>query len=123
MAKKISYTPEQTRMMNVLKAVASTKGTISYSELVTRAKLKLNMEEPYDRDLIGGMLGELSRMEFEQGRPMISSIVTHAGNSLPGGGFFDLAEELYGVPLNNADSRMIFACNEMNKTHTYWAGK
>lgn len=123
MAKKVLYTPEETRVLSVLQDRARKGKTISYSELITQAKLKFNMENPNERGLIGSLLGQVSRKEVEQGRPMISCLVVSNGTNMPGKGFFELAEILYGISINNNDAQLKFFVDEMNKTIDFWKSK
>ncbi len=42
-------------------------------------------------------MGEISRHEFERGRPLLSSLITHKlGMREQGDGFYKLCQELYG---------------------------
>ena len=119
----VPYTPEHERVREVLIQVASRKGTISYTELIRRAKLKLDMSIPYDRGLLGHILGDISWNECVEGRPMLSSVALHAGDSKQGGGFFDLAEEIYDIDIDTDDKEWVFGMEEMNKTHDFWSDK
>ena len=123
MAKKVLYTPEEARVLSVLQDRARRGQTISYSELITQAKLKFNMENTNERGLIGSLLGQVSRKEVEQGRPMISCLVVSNGTFMPGKGFFELAEILYGISINNNDAQLKFFVDEMNKTIDFWKSK
>jgi hypothetical protein len=78
----------------------------------------LDMDNPQHRIRIGEKLGEISRFEVSEGRPMLSSIVVHADGSLPGGGFFKLGKELELVwPM---EDEMAFAVRQMKATFAYW---
>lgn len=116
-------TPEHIRIREVLVATARRKGKLSYTELLKRANVKLDMAIPYDRGLLGHLLGEISWNEVAQGRPMLSSVAIHAGDYKQGEGFFDLAERLYGIVFRNADEKLVFGMSELNKTHAFWSGK
>ena len=116
-----TMTPEHLRIREVLISVAHRKETITYTELLSQAKIKLDMSIPYDRGALGHILGEISWNEVAVGRPMLSSVAIHAGDYKQGQGFFDLAEELYNIALSNADQRLVFGMKELNRTHEYWA--
>ena len=121
--KKEIYTPEHERVLAILQEYASKKKTISYSELIQKAKLKLDMSIPYDRGQIGHLLGDISWNESIDGRPMLSSIALHKRGDLQGQGFFELAEKIYGIKLKTEDAKLVFGMNEMEKTHSYWSTK
>lgn len=80
----------------------------------------LDMENPQHRRRIGEMLGDVSRYEVAQGRPMLSSIVVLAGGDLPGSGFYKLGHELGLVEPGEDD--MAFAARQMNATFSQWKG-
>lgn len=114
-------TPDHINIREVLINVARRKRTISYTELLTQSKVKLDMSIPYDRGMLGHLLGEISWNEVAEGRPMLSSVAIHAGDYKQGQGFFDLAERLYDITFNNADQQLKFGMDELNKTHSFWA--
>lgn len=116
-------TPEHINIREVLIKVARRKGTITYTELLKQSKVKLDMSVPYDRGVLGHLLGEISWNEVAEGRPMLSSVALHAGDYKQGQGFFDLAEQLYDISFNNADQQLKFGMDELNKTHAFWAKK
>ena len=63
-------------------------------------------------------LGDVSRYEMENGRPLLSAIVVRKGMFEPGTGFYKMANEI-GKLINDAD-RVKFAKNEQRKVHDYW---
>jgi hypothetical protein len=113
-------TPDHIRIREVLINFASRKKTISYTELLKLSKVKLDMSIPFDRGVLGHLLGEISWNEVAECRPMLSSVAIHAGDYKQGQGFFDLAERLYGITFKNADQKLMFGMKELNKTHEYW---
>lgn len=114
-------TPEHDAIREVLIKVARRKGTISYTDLMSQSKVKLDMSIPYDRGILGHLLGEISWNEVMQQRPMLSSVAIHAGDYKQGQGFFDLAERLYNLTFNNSDQQLKFGMEELNKTHSFWS--
>ena len=72
------------------------------------------MSIPYDRGVLGHILGEISWNEGAEGRPMLSRVAIHAGDYKQGQGFFDLAEDLYNIALNDADQRLVFLIYSLN---------
>lgn len=94
---------------------ARIRGSIPYSELVTR--IGAIQFEPHDVRLFN-LLGETSIEEDEAGRGMLSAIVVHKhGDMQPGPGFFELASEL------GRDTSDILKCwvNEFKKVHRIWS--
>lgn len=120
---KISFTPDHERLLKVLREVASRKNVINYTELIKQAKVKLDMNRPYDRGVLGHLLGEISMNEVAEGRPMLSSVALHAGDHKQGQGFFDLAEEIYKCHFKDADAQLSFGMEEMKRTHNFWSHK
>ena len=100
-----------------LKEVARSQKLISYTELNEELNLGLNFENPSDRNLIGGWLGEISEFEVSQGRPMLSAIVVHKeGQSYkdPGGGFYKWARHLGRY---HGEYDYIFWATEVKEVH------
>ena len=88
-----------------------------YGEIAPLANL--DMDNPGHRDEIGKILGIISTYEFQQGRPMLSAIVIHRDDNIPGGGFFELAREL--GRLGPGEDRLAFRCGEVVRIHEVWA--
>ena len=99
-----------------LMEVAHLQTTISYSELAPLADLDMSRDN--DRAEIGRILGEVSVHEHEEGRPMLSAVVTHKDGD-PGKGFYTLAREL-GVMAWRID-KLAFWSQELRKVHDYWS--
>ena len=72
--------------------VAKSKKTITYGELmnefhIPRGHLKHELG-------IGYIVGEISKFEHNEGRPMLSAIVIHKDGKSIGDGFYELARQL-----------------------------
>lgn len=81
----------------------------------------LDMDRQADRTAIGQILGDISKCEHIQGRPMLSAIVVQRGSNTPGHGFFTLARNL-GLLVGNAPMvEEAFHVSEVNKVHAYWS--
>ncbi len=98
-----------------LREVARKQKTVHYEDIAPMLGLK--MEDPADRVRIGQILGEISKQENNDGRPMLSAVVTHKGDERPGTGFFELAQELGHV--GGMDSEMFFI-HELKRVHRWW---
>lgn len=121
MKKMVPYTEDHLRIKEVLIKVAKRKSMINYTDLVKQSGVRLDMSNPHDRGVLGNILGDISWNEVKEGRPMLSSVAIHAGDFKQGGGFFDLAEELYSISIPSADAELKFGMEEMNKTHKFWS--
>ena len=98
-----------------LKEVAKAQDITAYSDIAPL--VGLDMGKPDDRNRIAEILGEISRREYGQGHPMLSAVVVHKANNIPGQGFFTLAREL-GLYRGNDDLR--FFTNELNRVYDFW---
>lgn len=78
--------------------LARQRTTWSYSQLNDQLELGLKFtNNGPDNKLIGDWLGEISRHEFKNGRPLLSVLITHKnGLREQGDGFYKLCEELLG---------------------------
>lgn len=92
---------------------ASRRKLIFYSELVQKMKsIKL---EPHDTRLFH-LLGEISTDEVGAERPMLTAIVVHKHDHMPGQGFFELARAL-DRPVTDEDA---FWAKEVAKVFDHW---
>jgi hypothetical protein len=102
---------------NALVDVASRRGRIAYSELVSL--ITAIQFSPHNPRLFH-LLGEISSEEDAAGRGMLTAIVVHkSGDMQPGPGFFELAKA------RGRNTQDLLACwiQEFNKVHDYWANK
>jgi hypothetical protein len=95
-------------------------GYIHYQELSDKCSLGLFFRDnPYDRLLIGKILGEISAFEHNQGRPLLSALViTKTGEE--GDGFFKLCEELGFGSARKLKSDPAFSAIQMNRCYGFW---
>ena len=87
-----------------------------YSDIAPLVGLDMNF--PDDRNQISNILGEISRREYEGGRPLLSAVVILRNENIPGEGFFNLAR---GLELYDEDNDMKFWIQELRRVHDYWA--
>ena len=92
---------------------AKGRGIVAYADL--EKLLGLDLDNPSDRKRIGELLGEISRYEVREGRPMLSSVVWHKDMSSPGRGFLNLGTELGRV--RGGEDELAFATRELNATY------
>ena len=102
-----------------LKRIARRSEMTTYSAIAPLASL--DMENPADRDRIRQILGIISTYEHQHGRPMLTAIVVHKQDNIPGHGFFELAQHL-GLLKPGADE-LAFFCGEVARVHSAWKGK
>lgn len=95
---------------------ARTGQILSYTDV--GKPLGLEFESPADRNVIARLLGEISRYEVSQDRPMLSSLVWHKDLSGPGVGLRNLGIEL-GLVRGDEDD-LAFATRQVNATHAFW---
>ena len=98
----------------ILVQVAKAQETISYSKLVGRVQTLVFEARDQRLNLI---LDEISNMEDEKGRGLLSVIVIHeGGNKMPGLGFFRLAK-------SRGRNENDFKCwiDESQKVYSYWS--
>jgi len=100
--------------------VAAAQSTVPYSELA--GFLGLEMSNPDDRIRLGAMLDEINHAEHVASRPMISAVVVHAQEGLPGAGFFECARELNVLKTRNRQEELAFFVGELRRVHDYWHG-
>jgi hypothetical protein len=77
------------RARPILAEIARQKGMITYRKLMNR------LGGP-GRAYIGEVVGRISEIECQNGRPRLSAVVVNAGTNTVGGGFFGLP----GTPQN-----------------------
>ncbi|MBI4524721.1 MAG: hypothetical protein HY695_13030 [Deltaproteobacteria bacterium] len=99
-----------------LKEVATRKSTTTYGEIAPL--IGLDMTEAADRNRLGNLLGEISTLEHRNGRPLLSVVVVHRDNNMPGNGFFKLARRL-GAYTGRDDFE--FFIHELKRVHDHWA--
>jgi hypothetical protein len=118
---------EQVR--NYLIEVAKQKDKmVYYSDVVKDCNLNININTEQGRHELSKVLGEISRFEVKNGRPMLSALAMYKpqGNSndiyakdTHGGGFYELAENLGKGNAKKLKADM-FAFVEVNNCREYW---
>lgn len=101
--------------------LARLKTPWSYSQLNEQLQLGLNFKNGYDRDLIGDWLGDISRHEYENKRPLLSALIIHqAKDREQGDGFYKLCEELYKKPWKELKANPDFEIEKMKECYSFW---
>ena len=76
-----------------LKEVAKSAQIIHYSKIAPLAGLDMSL--PEDRNTIAVILDEISIHEHKEGRPLLSVVVIHKNDNIPGQGFFKMAKRVF----------------------------
>lgn len=77
----------------------------------------LSMANPEHRDQMSALLDDISRHEHMQGRPLLSAVVIHMDDNIPGNGFFTLANNL---GLFHGGDRFMYFVEELRRVHDHW---
>jgi len=101
--------------------LAQTQRVAAYSDVSRLVGLNMGIED--HRNQIAILLSEIARHEYENERPMLTSLIVHRGNdNNPGEGFFSIAEE-FGLFDGSRDQilRLTFWANQVRLVHNHWA--
>jgi hypothetical protein len=116
----ITLTPIEERirqeLISFVKIGDSRKSFVRYKPLAEKVNIPFGNE--YERSLLYGMLGNISRYEFEHGRPLMSVIVVN-DEYAPGKGFFTLAKSELKKQKPDEDNDK-FALTERKALFDYW---
>lgn len=99
-----------------LKQIAQKQRTTTYSDIAPLAGL--DMDSPADRDKIREILGKISTYEPHNGRPMLTAVVVHKQDNMPGDGFFELAQHL-GL-MGKGEDHLAFFARELTRVLQAW---
>lgn len=104
--------------------IARLKTTWTYSQLNQQLDLGLDFSNPADRDLIGSWLGDISFHEYNQGRPLLSALITHKiGKREQGDGFYKLCEDLLGEDWHKLKANKDWENGVIADYFTFWLDK
>jgi hypothetical protein len=105
----------QNAIYEQMKAIATAGSVTTYSEIAPLAAL--DMSNPDDRNKISEILDDISMFEHEQHHPLLSTVVIHKDNNMPGQGYFKMARRA-GVYEGSDD--FLFFINELRRVHDFW---
>ena len=101
--------------------LARKKKTITYQDLSDSCNLKLIMRDSeFARAEMGRILGDISTFEFNNKRPLISSLVLSKGDNYQGDGFYKLAETLGFGNWKKLKNDISFEVGQMNACYDFW---
>jgi hypothetical protein len=78
-------------------------------------------ETGLNRNVVGKLLDDINRSEHEHGRPLLSVIVVHKGETMPGEGFFICARDLGRY--QEGQDRAAFVREERAAVFKAWASE
>lgn len=104
-----------------LTVIAKSEDIVTYGQIAPVVGLSMDVDA--DRAKMSAYLEEIVRNEHAAGRPLLTSIVVHAGgDNNPGEGFFQIATELkYFSGSRDQFKRLQFWVDAVKKTHRYWS--
>ena len=101
-----------------LREVARNQTYTTYTDIALFANLDMSVVA--DRDKISGLLEDIARHEQAAGRPMLTAVVIHELDNLPGNGFFTIAQEFGRF---DESDRLRFWIDALNEVHVFWRNK
>ena len=101
-----------TVLRNKMISIAKQQVTIYYSDLAPLVSMHHQSQHFHQ------LLGDISKAERAEGRPLLSAIVVRKGDNWPGGGFFTLAKDL---KLHNGNDDLAYWVQEIQRVHAYWS--
>ena len=105
-----------------LQEIAKSLGTITYSDIAPLANLSMDNED--DRNAISIILEEIAKHEESNQRPMLTAVVIHREDNIPGEGFFQIAQKFARYNgSRNQNNRLRFWIDALNSVHEYWKEK
>jgi len=101
--------------------IASAKGreVVHYADLAKAVGRE--MKGPNWAAHIGRILGRISSTEAEAGRPLLSVIVVSRDTGRPGGGFYNLGQELHLV--EPGEDEDVFVGRQTERVYDYWSSR
>lgn len=80
--------------------------------------VSLDMEIAGDRDRMSLLLEEIARFEEDNKRPMLTAVVIHRHDNIPGEGFFKIAKDFGRF---DGRDKLRFWIDALNEVHKHWA--
>lgn len=105
-----------TDLYNRLIEIAKNRDYTTYADVAPLVNLDMGIGA--DRDKISKILEEIARHEQAQGRPMLTAVVIHRQDNIPGEGFFTLAREFKRF---DGRDKLRFWIDALNEVHDQWA--
>lgn len=97
---------------------------VTYQKLCDDCDLKLNMyNNPNDRTEIGKILDDISVYEYENNRPLLSSLVVRISDKEEGDGFYRLCQRLGYGEAKKLKADCTFSVKHMNRCIEFWSNE
>ena len=106
-----------------LHKLARGKGMITYGDLANELNSTGIIEDLEARSAaLATLLAQVNVEDEEGGRPpLISSLVVHQDDGMPGKGFFGFARELGMSPGSSPEAQTDFWMKQVQRCHEYWS--
>ncbi len=98
-----------------LKAIARDRSSTTYADIAPPAGLDMSLHS--DRGEMSRLLGEIAHHEQAVGHPMLTAVVIHRTDNLPGSGFFTIAQEFGRF---DGTDRVRFWIDALKEVHEFW---
>ena len=99
-----------------------TNQAINYQALSDECHLGINMQHgQHIRNQMASILGDISRYEHENGRPLLSSLVLRLHDNYEGDGFFKLAESLGFGNWQTLRDNELFEVQQIRQCISFWS--
>ena len=95
--------------------------TVTYQKLCDDCHIGLDMSNIADRNDIGHILGDISKFEHNNNRPLLSALVIRKGDAYEGDGFYKLAEELGFGDWRKLKREGVFEILQMKEAIEKWS--
>jgi hypothetical protein len=105
-------------MYDRLAEIAQRRGYTTYADVAPL--VGLDMEIDADRNQMSILLEEIARFEEGQHRPLLTAVVIHRQDNIPGEGFFKIAKEFGRF---DGGDKLRFWIDALNEVHDCWARK
>lgn len=102
---------------NELVSAARYRGTVTYQEIAQLVGLPLKGRHMGNE--IGHLLGEISKDEVNNGRPMLSAVAVNVQGE-PGQGFYALSRDFGKEFDDSREERLKFWKSELHKVYEVW---
>jgi hypothetical protein len=118
----MNYGQKKEYVYNRLKQLAGAKQPITYGQLLR--EMDIDPRESWEKNRhqeLRDIIGKISSEEYEKGNPLLSALVVHEEDRLPGEGFFvGLLEQIGKKPIHNRDKQLAFWVKEVKAIYEKW---
>ncbi|HPI41047.1 MAG TPA: hypothetical protein PLJ21_09595 [Pseudobdellovibrionaceae bacterium] len=81
----------------------------------------MNFKNPDHRKKIGDLIGEVSQIEFEKERPLLSALILHHDGKEQGDGFYKLCESKLGIHWETLKKDRAWEKSIIQECFDFWA--